>query len=222
MAYAAFPRSERRVNCPLAPGKHAVKRLPSGQSERKKKDMKLYKIPTGPMALALVMGGYLLAPSAANAKVGETDSAEINRLLADAKTEAVGLKSDADNMVTLTRADVNWQSYADKIVMIKEHVNNTGKLLVKLENAKAEGAPWQQTAIERIAPLLREMATNTTATITYLNENRAKVHFSDFKDYLTGNFDVATNLEAMIRNFVDYGNTQEKYRDLGKLLEITG
>ena len=44
--------------------------------------------------------------------------------------------------------------------MVKGHVNNTGKLLAKLKDAEATGSPWQQTAIKRIEPLLKEMADN--------------------------------------------------------------
>jgi len=182
--------------------------------------MKMYGILAGPMALALVMGGYLLLPSPANARTG--DNAEINRLFADAKSEALELKTDADDMVAFNRMDLTAHSYAEKITMIKEHVNNTGKLLVKLENAKADGAAWQQTAIDRIAPLLREMAENTSATITYFNENKDRVHLDEFKEYINTNYDLATDLEALIRNFVDYGNAKEKYEDLGRTLEITG
>ena len=94
------------------------------------------------------------------------------RLLADAKAEAVELKDDSTDMESFTRSSLSWQSYAHKIEMIKEHVNNTGKLLSKLQAEEPNGSPWQQTAIKRIEPLLKELAANTETTINYLNENQ--------------------------------------------------
>ena len=185
--------------------------------------MKIHKTLAGPMALTLLMGGYLLVPSAANAKPGEiVDNAEINRLFVEVATQASALKTDATEMETFTRTDLNWESYAEKIAGIKEHVNAAGKLLAKLEDVKAQGAPWQQTAIDRIAPLLREMASNTTATINYMNENKMRVHLAAFKDYVKTSYELAINLEAVIRNFVEYGNSKDKFENLDRALEISG
>jgi hypothetical protein len=105
--------------------------------------------------------------------------------------------------------------------MIKGHVNNTGKLLTKLKDAEATGAAWQQTAIKRIEPLLKELAANTEATINNLNENKTKVHFTEFKDYVKANFELATDFEALIRDFVNYGEAKEKVEHLGGKLEVS-
>jgi hypothetical protein len=55
-------------------------------------------------------------------------------------------------------------------------------LLAKLRDARGAGSAWQQTAIKRIEPLLKELAANTEITIKYLNENQNKVHFKEFRD----------------------------------------
>ena len=105
--------------------------------------------------------------------------------------------------------------------MVKEHINNTGRLLAKLKHAEASGAPWQQTAIQRIEPLLKELAANTEATIIYLNENRSKIHFPEFRDYVKANFELAADLEALIRDFVNYGEAKDKFERLGHKVEVT-
>ena len=79
---------------------------------------------------------------------------------------------------------------------------------------------WQQTAIKRIEPLLKELADNTTATINHLNDNQAKVHTPAFTDYVKANAELATDLEALIRDFVNYGSAKEKYESLGSKLEV--
>ena len=80
--------------------------------------------------------------------------------------------------------------------------------------------PWQQAAIKRIEPALKELAANTEATIKHLTENQGKVHFPAFKDYVKANYELATDMETMIRDFVSYGEAKEKFENLGEKLEI--
>lgn len=174
----------------------------------------------GVLTPALLMSGYLLMPNR-TAAVEIGDSPQITQLLADTKAEAAELKRDAEDLESFTKSKLSWQSYSSKIEMIKGHVNNTGKLLGKLSDAKATGSPWQQDAIEKIEPLLKELATNTETTINYLNDNPVKIHFTEFKNYVRANYELAADLEALIRDFVDYGEAKGKIERLSKKLEPT-
>jgi len=179
--------------------------------------MKSYRKAIGSVTLA-VLAGYLIIPSGLKAAAAE--SAEITKLLADAKAEAVELKADSTNMESFTRSTTSWQSYASHLEMIKGHVNNAGKLLTKLKDIESTGAPWQQAAIKRIEPFLKEMADNTTLTIQRLNDNQTKVHFPEFKELVKANAALSTDLEAIIRDFVDYGNARHKFEELSEKLEV--
>ena len=173
----------------------------------------------GLLAMTVLGAGYFLVPLRSAA--ASPDSEQITKLLADAKAEAVELKADSADLESLTRSTRSWESHAGKIEMIKEHVNNSGKLLTKLQEVEAEGAPWQQTVIQRIEPLLKELAANTEATINYLDDNRSKIHFPEYRDYVKANYDLATDLEALIRDFVNYGEARDKMERLGAKHEIT-
>ena len=177
--------------------------------------MKNYRILAGP-AMFLLAAGSLMIPTALRA----ADSPEITKLLTDAKAEAVELKADSDDMESFTRSTMTWRGYGSQLEMIKGHVNNAGKLLAKLKDAEATGSAWQQTAIKRIQPLLQELADNTTATINHLNDNQSKVHMPAFTDYVKANAELATDLEALIRDFVNYGSAKEKFKSLGSKLEV--
>jgi len=50
--------------------------------------------------------------------------------------------------------------HADQIGVIKAHVNDSGKILAQLHDARAGASHWQQDAIDRITPLLQEIASN--------------------------------------------------------------
>jgi hypothetical protein len=162
------------------------------------------------IALALVVAGSLLIPAGLRA-TGAPDSAQITKLLADTKAVSVQLKTDSGQMDSYTRSKLSWQSYSDKIEIIKGHINNAGQLLAKLKDAESTGSPWQQATIKRIEPLLKEMADNLTATINHLNDNKNKLHFPEFIDYVKANYALATDTEALLRVSVDYGMDKAKF-----------
>ena len=183
--------------------------------------MKDYRGIVSLSTFALLVAGYLVIPATTKASEAR-DSAQINQLLAEAKAEAIQLRDDSGDMDSFVRSRPSWESYAGKVEMIKGHVNNTGKLLARLRDAEATGSPWQQAAINRIEPLLKELAANTEGTINHLNENRSRIHFTEFKNYVKANYELATDLEALIRDFVNYGEAKQKLDRLAEKLEITG
>ncbi|HSU31650.1 MAG TPA: hypothetical protein VLJ11_10465 [Bryobacteraceae bacterium] len=149
------------------------------------------------------------------------DSEHLNKLLADAKTEAAGLQQDASELESYTRSTMAWQSHAAKLNDMKEHVNKAGQLVQELNNGKDQGSTWQQTAINRITPALREMADNLEATINSLNKNQGHVNLSTYKNYALANSELATDLSQIVGDFVTYGHAKSKFEKLGERLEVT-
>lgn len=173
--------------------------------------MKTYRGIAG-LTIALLAAGCLL-PTAARAK-GNEDSVKIADLLADAKAEAYQLRIDAEHMDVLARSGVSWESHGKQLTQISEHINQAGKILSKLHDVRATGSSWQQMAIDRIDPLLRELADNTEKTINHFNESPGNVRFGAFKEYVHDNYELSVELESLIRDFVDYGAAKEKFERL--------
>ena len=169
-------------------------------------------------AFTLLLAGFLVPPSTVKA-AANPDSEQVSKLLSEAKTMAFQLKEDAVTMESYTRISASWESHAAAINQIKEHINVLGKQLAKLKAAEAGASPWQKTAIDRINPFLDEMVGYTTAVIERLNGDR-KHTIADYKDYLEANADYATDLAAMIGDFVDYGNARDRTERLAAKLEI--
>ena len=171
-------------------------------------------------APAVVAAGYLV--TAATLKASDPGGAQdVQKLLTEVKTEAVELRQDSEDLDSFTRSKMGWQTYARKIDLVKDHINNAGKLLNKLKAVEETGEAWQQTAIKRIEPLLKELADNTDNTIAYLNANQSKVHLPGFKDYVHANYELSSSLEELIRDFVSYGEAKGRMEELGRKLEIT-
>jgi hypothetical protein len=165
------------------------------------------------VAVALLAAGCLMIPTALKA-VGTPDSADITKLLAEAKAEAVQLKIGSAQLDAFWGSKISWQSYARKLETIRGNINNAGQLLVKLKAAESTGSPWQQTTIKQVETLLREMADNLTATIKHLKDNPQKVHFPEFTDYVKSNYALAVDLEALLRASVEYGTDKAKFERL--------
>jgi len=155
----------------------------------------------------------------ANAAVAP-DSDHVAKLLAEAKTLAFQLKDDAMAMEGFTRMNVSWESHAVAINQIREHVNGLEKQEAKLKDARAAAAPWQKTAIDRIVPYLDELEGYTSAIIERLNDQPKRLFTDEYKDFLAANADYATDLAAVIGDFVDYGKTRDRLERLSNKLEI--
>lgn len=169
-------------------------------------------------AIAALVSGMLLGSAAVRAAALE-DSEQVSKLLSEAKTLAFQLKEDAVLMEGYNRTNVSPQTQAAAINRIKDDVNALGKQAAKLKDARAAASPWQKAAIDRVTPFLDELGGYTTAVIEHLNSEH-KHNFEEFKDYLEANADYATDLAAMIGDFVDYGKTKDRLDRLATKLEI--
>jgi hypothetical protein len=168
-------------------------------------------------APGLLLAGFLVIPAAKAANA--PDSEQVSKLLSEAKTMAFELKEDAVTMESFTRMNVSWESHAVAIGQVKDHINALIRQTDKLKNARSSGSPWQQTAIDRITPFLDELTGYTYAVIEHINGEKKHTP-AEYKDYLEANADYATDLAAMIGDFVDFGKTKDRLQNLGDKLEI--
>jgi hypothetical protein len=172
-------------------------------------------------SLSLFVAALVFASPAMAAADNPPDSKEVSALLSEAKTETIQLRDDADAMESFTLSNLSWQSHADKVMEIKQHINNLGKTIAKLNGARNSASPWQQVAIDRINPILRELAANVEATIDHLNRDRGNpLQTSEHKDFLKANAELSTRIATLVSDFVDYGQTKTKFEQLSQRLEV--
>ena len=100
--------------------------------------------------------------------------------------------------------------------MIKDHINQAGGLVIELAARRTKASAWQQAAIDRVTPLLRELASNTEATIEHLIKNQRRIHTQEFQEYVKATYNMATRLAAIIGDFVDYAEAKDKYEPLSR------
>lgn len=149
-----------------------------------------------------------------------TDSPEINKILAEVKSHSILAVDDSAELESYTRMSVSWQLHARRLTTIKEHVNNLIGDYKKLDSIKGEGSPWQQEAIGRIDPLLREMATHLNATIEHLNDNQDKIRMKPYQDYVRANHELIQKAHQTISDFVEYSQSKSKAESFEKSLNL--
>jgi len=69
-------------------------------------------------------------------------------------------------------------------------------------------------------PYLDELGGYTSAAIEHINGNLTVHTMQEYRDYLEANADYASDLAAMIANFVDYGKAKQRMERLGSKLEV--
>jgi hypothetical protein len=150
------------------------------------------------------------------------ESDQVAQLLGEARNEAGELAKDADETESLIRSDVSWQTHAVMLDSVKEHVNNMARIIDKLTAARSSGSELQEQAVDRILPLLKELATNTTNAINYLNENKTRPLGDPYTQYLRDNADTAHQLASTVSSLFEYEKTMNKMGELKNKLVLNG
>jgi len=154
------------------------------------------------------------------AKAQTIDSSKVNDLLKETKTHAVLAEDDAQTLDAYTRSKLSWQSHATRVHEMKEHANDLIRDFNQLSSMRADASPWQQEAIDRINPLLQEMAAHLTATINHLNDNQSRTHLPQYREYVHANRELMMKTARLISEFADYSEAKTVANELEKKLEL--
>ena len=141
-------------------------------------------------------------------------AADVDQLLQQASAQASQLRRDSATLESFSRtgdrSGVGWQTHANQISTIKTHVNQLGQTLSQLEAARDSAGKSQQGAIDRIRPVLEELASNTTAIIDQLNQNPKRLTDPTYREYLRANDDLAANLNQQTSDIVAFSRAERR------------
>jgi hypothetical protein len=151
----------------------------------------------------------------------KNENQDVRNLLSLAAQQAATLDYDADQMQGLLHNDATWQTHATLLQSVKEHVNQLGRTIAKLQAERSEASTWQQKGIDRVIPLLSELAENTTAAINHINTNQVRPVSGYYSDYLDENAETAHELYRIISATIEYGHTRDKMEKLEEQIQPT-
>jgi hypothetical protein len=165
------------------------------------------------------LGVLALVPLFSQAQ--KPDSTAISDLLKEAESHAVLALEDAEKLEAYSHSTVSSESHANRLNLIRDHANDLIKDFNQLSLMREEGSPWQQEAIDRVNPLLHEMADNLSTIIAHFKENKNRTQMTPFHDYVTANRELIGKTSQLISDFVHYGETRAKKIALEKTLELS-
>jgi hypothetical protein len=145
-----------------------------------------------------------------------TGSEQVSALLQDVKTQAALLSYDAATF-RLSYNGSPTQGYTTG--QMQARIRETHRLLARLQEQRNFASPWQATAMDRLDPLLRELAANTETVIQHLDENPKRIFLEEFSNQMEATAKEASRLSALIRDLVDHPNTAQGPQPLTSKLE---
>lgn len=122
----------------------------------------------------------LLVPAAWAFAAPKSDTASVSQVLHEVKVHAAEANDDAEILDSFSRSSVAWDSYTDRINEIRVHVNDLLHDYSRLQKMAGSATPQQREAINRLEPLLRDMANSLIKATQSLNDNRKVVHLPEF------------------------------------------
>jgi hypothetical protein len=181
--------------------------------------MKILSIVTTMGKIAILA---FLLPMSLLVRAQAVDSPAVTNLLDEVKMHAWRAKDEAATLESYTRSKLSSKSHGVQLNAIKDHVNDLLADCSKMSAMRDEGSPWQQEAIDRVNPLLHEIADHLSTTIEYLNNNQTRIHMQPFKDYVHANYQLISKAHDLLADFVDYGRARAQAASLEKELSLPG
>ena len=134
---------------------------------------------------AAVLGSEKPCPTVASTADSTTWNfpAEASRLLSDVRLRVYDVDRQAEGQSRLASSEfdqLTWQYFADHLAPITNDVNAMGRDLCRLQQIRQAALPWQQREIDRITPMLKDLAGRTEKAIGLLQTHELSFWATNF------------------------------------------
>ena len=142
---------------------------------------------------------------------------KIDDMLAQFESKAIETRRDAAMLESKRRnRQLSWQTHIDKLSVMKQHVNEMGKMLTELEGMKPKATLFQEKAIEAARPHLEDLAQRVQKAITWVNEDRNSISKAEYRDNLDGIWNDADQLYRNVDTIIDYHEARMRLHELAE------
>lgn len=148
--------------------------------------------------------------------------AEASRLLKEVQFAATLLTRDAAILESYSRGALSRESHADRITVVKHHINNMGEKLNRLQAIRHLVTPWQRQAIDSVVSPAAMLAAHTQAAIEHLNERRNNLWHPEYTDHLRGIYDRSGQVKEAVNLHLEMADTQDKLERLQERTNTLG
>jgi uncharacterized surface protein with fasciclin (FAS1) repeats len=142
---------------------------------------------------------------------------KIDDMLAAFESKAIETRRDAATLESKRRNfRLSWESHSSKLSVMKEHINEMGKMLAELEGMKPKATLFQEKAIEAARPHLEDMARRVASAINWLKEDRRSIAKAEYRDNLHGIWVSSDALYRDVDTVIDYHEARMRLNELAE------
>jgi hyperosmotically inducible protein len=105
-------------------------------------------------------------------------------------------------------------THAAELTAAKEAINAMGSDLRKLEELRTSALPWQALLVDRIEPVLVELARHTADAIEHLNNDRGTLASTEYRDAVGNMYAYAGHARKLVAVNLDYAEARERLNRL--------
>lgn len=179
------------------------------------------------LASVLLAGTLIASPAPGNPSTSVEVEApawnfqeEASDLLAQVQMFSDKVRTDSDTLASFSRSNLSFESHASRLSSVRDHINQIGTRLTRLQQIKHVTAPWQQRAIGEVVPVAAQIAAHTEAAIEHLNENQRYLFAPAYLNHLEALAEHAATMDTLLDKYMDLGQTQQKLQRLQVELEM--
>jgi methyl-accepting chemotaxis protein len=148
--------------------------------------------------------------------------AEVSQLLKEIQSRAARLTDHAQTLSSYSHSGISRVSHASQLMSAKDHINEIGGRLERLQGIRHVAAPWQQQAIDSIVPVAANVATHTEAAIEHLNQNPNHLWAPVYKERVRSLANRADEMKKSVDLHLELASTQERLEELRSKLSVMG
>jgi len=168
-----------------------------------------------------IVSALLIAASLSMAQVANPTAAK--GTLKDLEESAFAATGEAEQLEQfIANQAYSPEAHFGKLMALKEEVNRMGRDAGSLEAERDSLAPWEQQALDKTLPLLKETAANTTNAIEYFNENRTHLWADPYRQYASHISRDAEQITKTLKDYLKYAKAHDQGLQLERSLGVVG
>jgi len=136
--------------------------------------------------------------------------AEASTLLRQVQFSAARLALDAEMLSSQSRSGLSRQGHSNQVNRVREQINTIAERLARLQAIRHLSDPWQQLAIDAVAPPAAHVAVHTQAAILHLNDHGKPLWDFDYRDHLRAISDRSNQVMKAINLHLEMADTQDR------------
>jgi hypothetical protein len=140
---------------------------------------------------------------------------EAKRTLEDLQVSAASLENEADQLrMIVANPQLSPESHSHILMAMREEINRMGREIYNLD-ADREALPlWEQQAVNKALPLLKDTAANTENAIEYFNDNKDHLWAEAYRGYADRLWQDSEQMAKTLTNYLKLAKLQGQEQHL--------